>query len=59
MGGEFISTDIRYRNGMAIAESVDKEDNMGGGDTVSDCNMDVVSGGGGGMIRIMQTYMRP
>ena len=47
MGGEFISTDIRYRNGMAIAESRDKADNMGGGETVSDCNMDVGSGGGG------------
>ena len=48
MGGEFISTDIRYRNGMAIAESRDKADNMGGGESVSDCNMDVSSGGGAG-----------
>ena len=47
MGGEFISTDIWHRNGMAKAESGDKGDNMGGGETVSDCNMDVGSGGGG------------
>ena len=46
MDGKFISTDIRYRKGMAIAESGDKVDSVGGADTVSESNMDVVSGGG-------------
>ena len=48
MDGKFISTDIRYRKGMAIAESGDKVDSVGGADTVNESNMDVVSGGGGG-----------
>ena len=46
--GKFISTDIRYRKGMAIAESGDKVDSVGGADTVNESNMDVVSGGGEG-----------
>ena len=46
MDGKFISTDIRYRKGMAIAESGDKVDSVGGADTVNESNMDVVSGGG-------------
>ena len=46
MDGEFISTDIRYRKGMAIAGSVDKEDSLGGAGTVSGGDMNVVSGGG-------------
>ena len=33
---------------MAIAESRDKVDNIEGGDSVSDCNMDVSGGGGAG-----------
>ena len=33
---------------MAIAESRDKADNMGGEEIVSDCNMDVSGGGGAG-----------
>ena len=33
---------------MAIAESRDKADNIDGGDSVSDCNMDVSGGGGAG-----------
>ena len=46
MDSEFISTDIRYRKGMTIAGSGDKEDSMGGADTVSGVDMDVVSEGG-------------
>ena len=48
MDGKFISTDIRYRKGMAIAESGDKVDSVGGADTGNESNMDVVSGGGEG-----------
>ena len=33
---------------MAIAESRDKADNIDGGESVSDCNMDVSGGGGAG-----------
>ena len=50
MGGEFISTNIRYRNGMVKVESGDSGgsgDNKGGGETVSDYSMNIGSGGGG------------
>ena len=50
MRGQFISTDIRYRNRMAMVESGDKVDNTESVDSVIDNNMDVsgVGDAGGG-----------
>ena len=46
MDGEFISTDIRYRESKIMAGSGDKKDSKGGAAIVSGGGMDVVSGGG-------------
>ena len=50
MKGHFISTDIRYRNGLAMVESVDKVENIESVDSVIDNNMDIsgVGDAGGG-----------
>ena len=46
VGGEFISTDIWYRESKIMAGSGDKKDSKGGAAIVSGGGVDVVSGGG-------------
>ena len=48
MRGEFISTDIRYRSGLAMVETMAKVEDIGGVDSVMDISgVDGAIGGEG------------